>query len=49
MYIFLAMTVLLLLTINIEKWKKNEFCMSSDYWSKIDFIASKFILEVDFG
>ena len=29
--------------------EKNEFCMSNDYGSKIDLIALKFLLEVDFG
>ena len=28
--------------------KKNEFCMSNDYESKIDLIASKFLVEVEF-
>ena len=27
---------------------KNEFCMSNDYGSKIDLIASKFFVDVDF-
>ena len=35
--------------VNIEKRKKNEFCMSNDYGSKIDLIALKFLEEVDFG
>ena len=29
--------------------EKNENCMSNDYGSKINLIASKFHLEVDFG
>ena len=33
--------------VNNEKWK-NEFCMSNDCGSKIDFIASKFLVQVDF-
>ena len=31
------------------KNEKNEFCMSNDNGSKIDLIASKFLLEVDFA
>ena len=31
------------------KKEKNEFCMSNDCWNKIDLIASKFLVEVDFG
>ena len=30
------------------KNEKNEFCMSNDYGSKIDLIASKFFVELDF-
>ena len=30
------------------KKEKNEFCMSNDYGSKIDLIASKFFVELDF-
>ena len=28
--------------------EKNEFCMSNDYGSKINLIASKFFVDVDF-
>ena len=31
------------------KNEKNEFCMSNDCGRKIDLIASKFLVELDFG